>query len=73
MMMASFGLDLVSAFSSVLACLWNVGPGLESVGAVENYAHIPDIGKIVLSLCMIMGRLEIFTVIILFSPEFWRK
>lgn len=71
--MAFFGLDIVTATTSVIACLWNIGPGLAKVGAVENYAHIPNLGKLFLSGCMIMGRLEVFTVIILLSPEFWRR
>lgn len=66
-------LDLITAFTSVVACLWNIGPGLEGVGAVENYAHIPALGKFLLSICMVMGRLEIFTFIVLFSPDLWKK
>ncbi|OED34661.1 hypothetical protein AB834_06165 [PVC group bacterium (ex Bugula neritina AB1)] len=71
--MAFLGLDIVTSVTSVLACFFNIGPGLAKVGAVENYAHIPTLGKLILSVCMIMGRLEIFTVIIFLSPEFWKK
>lgn len=72
-LMAALGLDIPSALSSVAACLCNVGPGLGSVGPTDNYAHIPGLGKWLLSLLMLMGRLELFTVVILFSPSFWQK
>ncbi len=71
--MAILGLDLVSAIASVAASLGNIGPGLGLVGPANNYAHIPFIGKWVLVFCMLLGRLEIYTVIILLVPEFWRK
>jgi trk system potassium uptake protein TrkH len=71
--MSLFGMNILTAFTSVIACLWNIGPGLAQVGAIENYSAVPALGKLFLSLCMIMGRLEIFTVIVLFSPDFWRK
>jgi trk system potassium uptake protein TrkH len=73
MVMSSLGLDLVSAFSSVAACIFNVGPGLGSVGPVQNYLQVPFIGKWVLIFCMLLGRLEIYTVIVLIMPEYWRK
>ncbi len=71
--MASLGLDLLTAFSSVLACLANVGPGMARVGPVENYAHIPSPGKAFLVLCMLLGRLELGTLLVLFVPSFWRR
>lgn len=71
--MAALGLDVVTAFASVAACIGNIGPGLGTVGPAENYAHIPVLGKWVLLFCMLLGRLEIYTVIILLVPEFWRK
>jgi len=73
LIMTGMGLDLVSAFGAVAAALGNIGPGLGSVGPTDNYAHIPFLGKWVLALLMLMGRLEVFTVIILLSPSFWRK
>ena len=73
MIMCSLGLDLVSAFSSVAACIFNVGPGLGSVGPVQNYLHMPFLGKWLLIFCMLLGRLEIYTVIVLIMPEYWRK
>ncbi len=65
--------DLVTAVSSVVATLGNIGPGLGGVGPAQNYAAIPGVGKLVLCLCMLLGRLEIYTVLILFSRECWRK
>jgi len=73
MIMALLGLDIVSALSSVAACIFNVGPGLGMVGPVKNYLAIPFLGKWVLIFCMLLGRLEIYTVIVLMMPEFWRK
>jgi len=73
MFMAALGLDLTTAFSSVVACLANIGPGLGQVGSLENFAGIPEIGKLFLSFCMILGRLELFTVMALLLPSFWRK
>jgi len=64
---------LVTAFSAVASCIGNVGPGLNLVGPVGNYAGIPAAGKWLLIWCMLLGRLEIYTVIIFLVPEFWRK
>ena len=72
-LVAATGVDVLTSFSSVLACIGNIGPGLGSVGPADNYALIPTFGKWVLILCMLLGRLEIFTIIILFVPEFYRK
>jgi trk system potassium uptake protein TrkH len=71
--MSLLGLDMLSAFGAVAATLGNVGPGLGSVGPTDNYAHLPAAGKWLLSFFMLLGRLEIFTVIVLFSPDAWRK
>lgn len=71
--MAGLGLDMESAMGSVAATLGNIGPGLGSVGPAENFSHIPDLGKWVLSFLMLLGRLELFTVLIIFSPAFWKK
>jgi len=71
--MAALGLDLVSAMGSVIASLGNIGPGIGSVGPADNFAHIPWFGKWVLSFLMLMGRLELFTVMIIFTPVFWKK
>lgn len=73
LVMAQLGMDIVSAFSSVSACIFNIGPGLGMVGPAKNYAQVPLIGKWVLIFCMLAGRLEIYTILILLVPEFWRK
>lgn len=65
------GLDQVTAFSAVAACMNNLGPGLGEVGA--NYSSISDTAKWVLSFAMLLGRLEIFTLLVLLTPEFWRR
>jgi trk system potassium uptake protein TrkH len=65
------GLDQVTAFSAVAACINNLGPGLAGVGA--NYVEINDPAKWALSFAMLLGRLEIFTLLILFTPAFWRR
>jgi trk system potassium uptake protein TrkH len=66
------GSDPVSAASAVAASMANLGPGLGTVGPMSNYAHLPQLTKVVLSLLMIIGRLEIYTVFILFTKSFWR-
>ncbi len=71
--MAATGMDLMSAGGSVIATLSNIGPGIGSVGPVDNFAHVPAFGKITLSFCMLLGRLELFTVLVLVFPSFWRK
>jgi trk system potassium uptake protein TrkH len=65
------GLDQVTAFSAVAACMNNLGPGLGGVGA--NYADVNDTAKWALGFAMLLGRLEIFTLLILFSRSFWRR
>ncbi len=67
------GMDIVTAVSSVAASLGNIGPGLGGVGPYENFFFIPSPGKWLLILLMLLGRLEIFTLLILFVPEFWKK
>lgn len=73
LLMAACGMDLVSGAAAVIACLANIGPGLGSVGPTDNYAHVPVVGKGILIFCMLMGRLELFTVLVLLFPSFWRK
>jgi trk system potassium uptake protein TrkH len=70
---ASTGVDVVTSFAASLACIGNIGPGIGGVGPTDNFAWMPDAAKWVLTFCMVLGRLEIYTVIILFVPEFWRK
>lgn len=71
--LVALGLDLLSAMSAVVACLSSVGPGLEQVGPTQNFGFIPALGKLLLSLCMIAGRLEIFALFAIFDPECWRR
>ena len=71
--MAGLGLDFISSISSVAASIGNIGPGFGVVGPVRNYLEIPNAGKWVLISCMLLGRLEIYTVIVLLVPEYWRK
>ncbi len=66
------GLDIETAVSAVAATLGNVGPGLAGVGPSLNYASLPGAAKSILIVCMWLGRLELFTVFMLFSPRFWK-
>ncbi|MBX2824140.1 MAG: TrkH family potassium uptake protein [Gammaproteobacteria bacterium] len=70
LLLMAAGLDQESAFSAVVACLNNLGPGLGEVGA--NYAGLGDFSWSVLSMAMLFGRLEIFTLLVIFTPAFWR-
>ncbi len=70
LLLAATGLDLITAFSAVAACINNLGPGLAEVG--PHYAELNDTAKWILCLAMLLGRLEIFTLLVLFSPAFWR-
>ncbi len=65
--------DLTTAVTSVVATIGNIGPGLSGIGSTQNFAWIPLPGKWVLILCMLLGRLEIFTVLVLLRPVFWKK
>ncbi|MCB1159244.1 MAG: TrkH family potassium uptake protein, partial [Leptospiraceae bacterium] len=67
------GVDLITSMGAVATCLGNVGPGLGKVGPMDNFAGIPAVGKWLLSILMLMGRLELFTVLMLFSPYYWTK
>ena len=67
------GFDFTTNFTAALTCVSNVGPGLNVVGPAGNFAAFSDLSKIVLSLDMLLGRLEIFPVLILFVPRLWKK
>ena len=71
--MSLLGLDVLSSLGAAAASIGNIGPGLGSVGPTDNYAHIPDIGKWILSFLMLVGRLEIYPVIIFLTPTFWKE
>jgi trk system potassium uptake protein TrkH len=70
LMMLATGLDFTSAFSATAAALNNLGPGLGSVAA--NYSGVNEVGKLLLCVAMLAGRLEVFTLLVLFTPAFWR-
>ena len=73
LVMATLGLDFMSAIGSVATALGNVGPAIGSVGPTDNFANIPLIGKWILSFLMLLGRLELFTILVIFSPGFWKS
>ena len=64
--------NLKTAAISSIACLFNIGPGMGHVGAIENYEWLTDGSKMLLTLLMAMGRLEVFAIIVLVIPRFWR-
>jgi trk system potassium uptake protein TrkH len=71
--MSAFGLDFKSAMGAVISTLGNIGPGIGEVGPADNFANIPAGGKWFLSFLMLIGRLELFTVLVLFAPAFWKN
>jgi len=73
MVLVEDNMDYVSAMSSVIASLMNIGPGFGSVGPAKNYAHISDVGKWFLSYMMLVGRLEMFSALVIFYPSFWKR
>lgn len=71
--LAAYGYDLLTSLSASLTALGNVGPGLGEVGAYDNFAHLPGPAKLVCAMLMLFGRLEVFTLLVLFLPSFWRR
>jgi len=71
-LMSFWSSDIFSALSAVATTLGNIGPGFSEIGPMENFSKMPDLAKWFLSFLMLLGRLELFTVLILFSPSFWR-
>jgi trk system potassium uptake protein TrkH len=67
------GLDFITSVGAVATCLGNVGPGIGTVGPVNSFAHLSDVAKWLLSLFMLLGRLELFTVLLILSPSFWKS
>lgn len=67
------GLDFLTAFSAVIACFNNAGPGLNQVGPAGNYSVLSDVQTMICTFAMLLGRVQIFSIVILFIPEFWRK
>jgi len=73
LLLAAMGVDVLTSIAAVVACMFNIGPGLGGVGPADNYAHLPALAKWVLTACMIAGRLEFYTLLVVFAPAFWRK
>ena len=71
--MAACGYDLVTSLSASIAALGNIGPGLAQVGPTENWAHLPMPAKWAMSVLMLVGRLELYSVFILLTPWAWRR
>ena len=67
------GFDLVSTFTALSACINNIGPGFEMVGPTGNFAAFSAASKLLLSFNMLVGRLEIFPMLLLFAPSMWRR
>ncbi len=72
-LLAASGVDVFTSIAAVAAAMFNIGPGLGNVGPVESYAGLPAFAKWVLSSCMLAGRLEFYTVLVIFTPAFWQK
>jgi len=72
-LLSLMGVDFVSSIGATATCIGNIGPGFGTVGPVANFGHLPDLAKWVLSFMMLLGRLELFTVLIIFTPYFWKK
>ena len=73
LVLAGLGVDVLTAVSASVATLNNVGPGLAGIGAAQTYAQIPDLGKLVLVFNMVVGRLELWAILCLLLPSFWRQ
>jgi trk system potassium uptake protein TrkH len=73
MLLLVTGLDPVTAITAVVACINNMGPGLGLVGPAGNYAVLSDFQTWVCTLAMLLGRLELFTMLVLLTPAYWRK
>ena len=70
---SALGLDFLTSIGAVATCLGNVGPGIGEVGPVDNFSAVPMGAKWVLSFLMLLGRLELFTILVLFTPYFWKS
>ena len=73
LLLAATGLDFVSAVTAAIACITNTGPGLGSVGPAGNYAALSDFQKWICTAAMLLGRLELLTLLVVFTPAFWRR
>jgi trk system potassium uptake protein len=73
LLLVFLGLDLETSAGSTATCMAGIGPGIGTVGPVSNFGHLPVAAKYLLSFVMILGRLEIFTVLVIFTPSFWKS
>jgi trk system potassium uptake protein TrkH len=73
LLLAASGVDLLTSFSAVPACMFSVGPALGTAGPAENYGHLPVFAKWVLAVTMLVGRVEFYTALVVLTPAFWRK
>ena len=73
MLLTFFGMDILTAVGAGAASVGNIGPGLGAVGATDNYGWITDPGLVVITFLMLVGRLEIYTVLLLFHPDAWKR
>jgi trk system potassium uptake protein TrkH len=73
LLLLASGLDVVTAFTAVIACINNTGPGLNQVGPATTYAVLNNFETWVCTFAMLIGRLELMAVLVLFTPAFWRK
>lgn len=71
LMVTALGVDIVTGSTAVVATLNNIGPGLNLVGPAQNFASLPPLAKVVLTFCMLAGRLELYTVAVLLTPDYW--
>jgi trk system potassium uptake protein TrkH len=72
MCLMATGLDSASAFSASITSMGGIGPGLGTVGPASNFAHLSDVAKIILPILMIIGRLEVLSFLVIFTPDFWK-
>jgi trk system potassium uptake protein TrkH len=72
LVLTTLNLDFESAIGAAASAIGNIGPGLGEFGPTDNYALLHPIGKWMLTFCMLLGRLEIFTIMVLFSRTFWK-
>lgn len=72
LVVTGLGVDIITGTTAVIATLNNIGPGLHLVGPIQNFGHLPVLAKLVLIICMLAGRLELYTVAVLLTPGFWK-
>jgi trk system potassium uptake protein TrkH len=73
LLVASTGVDVLTSITAVAVCMFTIGPGLGSVGPAEHFGHLPAFAKWVLAACIVAGRLEFYTALLIFTPAFWRR